>query len=223
MIKFIAAVCMLIDHIGFMFFPEYLIFRIVGRLAMPLFAFCMARAFSSGMEFDKSFKYFVRLFIFAVVSQIPYHFFIPGSLNVGFTWLIGFMLLFVVVKFFDMPVFYASFFAVVAVFCLVFTIVFPVDYGLYGVLYPLVLYFGFFKLNKYKLLGALVGSCLILLVYFYHRSGHPLQLFALFSVFVIGVVYRFDCDRLINLKKWVYYVFYPVHISLLVVFNAALK
>ncbi|MBQ2889378.1 MAG: conjugal transfer protein TraX, partial [Clostridia bacterium] len=32
-LKIIAAISMLIDHIGYMFFPDILIFRIIGRLA----------------------------------------------------------------------------------------------------------------------------------------------------------------------------------------------
>ena len=45
MIKFIAAMLMLADHIGAILFPEFIVLRILGRLAMPMFAFSMARAF----------------------------------------------------------------------------------------------------------------------------------------------------------------------------------
>ena len=37
MLKIIAAISMLIDHIGYMFFPDVIIFRIIGRLAFPIF------------------------------------------------------------------------------------------------------------------------------------------------------------------------------------------
>ena len=40
-IKFIAAFTMLVDHVGYMFFDE-LVWRIIGRIAMPLFAFAIA-------------------------------------------------------------------------------------------------------------------------------------------------------------------------------------
>ena len=41
-LKILACVFMLIDHVGLTFFPEHDIFRILGRLAFPLFAFFIA-------------------------------------------------------------------------------------------------------------------------------------------------------------------------------------
>ena len=41
-IKLIAAVSMLIDHVGYYLFPTVAVFRIVGRLAFPIFAFFIA-------------------------------------------------------------------------------------------------------------------------------------------------------------------------------------
>ena len=38
-IQWVAALTMLIDHIGMMFFPTVLGFRAIGRLSFPLFAF----------------------------------------------------------------------------------------------------------------------------------------------------------------------------------------
>ena len=37
-LKLIAAVAMTIDHIGVMLFPRVLLLRIIGRLALPIFA-----------------------------------------------------------------------------------------------------------------------------------------------------------------------------------------
>ena len=52
MIKLIAAVAMLIDHIGALLLYDYYDLRIyynlcrmIGRIALPLFAFCIARGF----------------------------------------------------------------------------------------------------------------------------------------------------------------------------------
>ena len=41
-IQFIAALTMLIDHIGMVFFPSVIGFRAIGRLSFPLFAFGIA-------------------------------------------------------------------------------------------------------------------------------------------------------------------------------------
>ena len=45
MIKLFALITMVIDHIGLVFFPNVIIFRIIGRLSMPLFAYCVARGY----------------------------------------------------------------------------------------------------------------------------------------------------------------------------------
>ena len=45
LLKIIAAVTMLIDHAGLMLFPQATWMRAVGRLAFPLFAFCIAEGF----------------------------------------------------------------------------------------------------------------------------------------------------------------------------------
>ena len=42
LIKLIAMITMLADHAGKMFFPQYYLFRIVGRLAFPIYAYCIA-------------------------------------------------------------------------------------------------------------------------------------------------------------------------------------
>ena len=41
-LKIIAAITMFIDHMGLMLFPKTLIFRYIGRLAFPIFAFMIA-------------------------------------------------------------------------------------------------------------------------------------------------------------------------------------
>ena len=35
MIELVAVVSMIIDHVGFVFFPEMIIFQIIGRLSEP--------------------------------------------------------------------------------------------------------------------------------------------------------------------------------------------
>ena len=41
-LKIIAAISMLLDHIGLILFPSIEIFRILGRIAFPIFAFTIA-------------------------------------------------------------------------------------------------------------------------------------------------------------------------------------
>lgn len=62
----LAMVTMLIDHIGIVFFPEYQIFRYIGRIAFPLYAYFLV----SGYHHTRNKrKYFIRLLITAVISE----------------------------------------------------------------------------------------------------------------------------------------------------------
>ena len=44
-LKLIAMVSMVFDHVGDNFFPEQTWMRVIGRIAMPIFAFCVAEGF----------------------------------------------------------------------------------------------------------------------------------------------------------------------------------
>ena len=58
-LKLIAAVTMFIDHAGLILFPQYRIFRIIGRLAFPIYAYCIAEGFRYTRNRK---KYFLRVF-----------------------------------------------------------------------------------------------------------------------------------------------------------------
>ena len=88
-IKLLASFFMLIDHIGFVLFPNILTLRMIGRLAFPLFAF------QAGISYEHTKnkrKYILRLIIFTIVSQIPYYLSLKAAnssefntLNIGAT------------------------------------------------------------------------------------------------------------------------------------------
>ncbi|MBR2388375.1 MAG: hypothetical protein IKB02_06350 [Clostridia bacterium] len=68
-LKIIALISMTIDHIGLMFFPQYNIFRIIGRIALPIFSFMIAE----GCRYTKNkLRYFLTVFLLGMVCQIAY-------------------------------------------------------------------------------------------------------------------------------------------------------
>ena len=68
-LKLIAIITMVIDHAGKMFFPQYPFLRIIGRIAFPIFCYCL----TVGSLYTRSMsKYILRVFILALISQPIY-------------------------------------------------------------------------------------------------------------------------------------------------------
>ena len=68
-LKIIAMVSMVFDHVGDMFFPEVMWPRMIGRIAMPVFAFCVAEGYAHTRDRR---KYIARMGAFALISEIPF-------------------------------------------------------------------------------------------------------------------------------------------------------
>lgn len=84
-LKIIAVVCMLIDHIAVAFVPRDsflgLLMHLIGRLTTPIMAFFIAEGYYKTRNVT---VYALRLFIFELISHIPYNWFLYGSLQDGF-------------------------------------------------------------------------------------------------------------------------------------------
>ena len=92
-LKIIALITMFCDHFGDAFLGHFSIFNLIGRFAFPIFAFQISEGYMHTRNIK---KYFLRLSVFALISQIPFslfsHKFLHSSilsLNVFFTLLLG--------------------------------------------------------------------------------------------------------------------------------------
>lgn len=90
-LKCIAMICMLIDHTGAVLFPQYLILRMIGRLAFPIYCFLLVEG---AMHTSNIRKYKLRLLAFALISEIPFDLAFRGKIswehqNVFFTLFLG--------------------------------------------------------------------------------------------------------------------------------------
>jgi hypothetical protein len=86
-IKMLAAIFMVFDHIGVVFFPKNQLFRLIGRLSFPLFAWLLTR----GERYTRSFgQYLLRLFFLGLISEPLYLLALSGTrLNILFTLSLG--------------------------------------------------------------------------------------------------------------------------------------
>ncbi len=76
-VKILAAILMVVDHVGFFLFPDLIILRIIGRVSFPLFAYMLAE----GCRYTKNkTQHFVLLFGLALLCQIVIFFFDNGNI-----------------------------------------------------------------------------------------------------------------------------------------------
>ncbi|WP_430884913.1 TraX family protein [Fusibacter sp. JL216-2] len=191
-LKFLAMLTMLIDHIGYMFFPSQMLWRIIGRLSFPIFAFLIAR----GYRYTSSkVKYAGRLFIFGLISQIPYIYFVPGKLNIMFTLFIGL----IIIELFE------SKFKVLSFGLLAIGHFFPVSYGVYGLMMILIFHMTYGDENKTML------SYFLLSFWAYISTKNNIQAMSVFALFPILL----DPVTKIKVPRMVGYLFYPGHITAL--------
>ena len=89
LLKIIALACMVIDHVGQVFFPQIVEMRLIGRMAFPLYAWCLV----VGAEYTRSpARYALRLLAVGALSQPLYAlaFHLPWQdLNIFFGLLMG--------------------------------------------------------------------------------------------------------------------------------------
>lgn len=102
-LKIIAMIAMFIDHYGMIGLAgdNWVLFRAIGRLAFPIFAFQIATGYSHTKNTK---KYLLTLFIFALISEIPFnllqgHIIYPLSQNVMFTFTLGIIFIKAINKF----------------------------------------------------------------------------------------------------------------------------
>jgi len=201
MLKIIGIISMTIDHIGYLFFPELAWTRIVGRIAFPIFAY----GISQGYIYTKNLKlYMYRLLIFALISQIPYYLFISRNhLNVIFTLLLGLISLIFIDKY--------NFFAVLIPAAAAYLM--KSEYGVYGIL--ITVFFYYFR-NNHKMLFLTFS---IMTVIYSVLIKWDLQLW---SLIVLPFILCFKNTR-INVNKYVFYAYYPLHIAVLGLIKTFMK
>lgn len=215
-LKIIAVVTMLVDHIGFLFFPEEQIFRIIGRISFPLFAFLIAEGFLKTKDVK---SYLKRLSLFAVISQIPFSIFesLGGnsvfSFNILFSLALGVLVLLIITKVKNMPI---KSLAILAILALAYFGDF--SYGVYGILSILGSYL--FIKNRRAGITALSVLPFLETMRLFLMNIFFLQFFAVLSLIPI---YFYNGNQGPKISKWLFYWFYPVHLLVLSLIFIAIK
>jgi len=206
LLKWIAIITMTVDHVGVMLYPEFTVLRFIGRFSFPLFAYLLIL----GIENTRNIRYyFTRLFIFALISQVPFFLALDygpfDSLNIFFTLSSGLLFIYFFKK--------SSVFVLVPVFA---SLVLPFDYGIYGIAVIGCMYilkentkFGVFSLVLLNTLFLVPWS-----IQFLSISAIPLIL--LHKNGSLNITKETTEQFTIPLwRKYFFYVYYPLHLTLL--------
>ncbi len=229
-LKIIAVISMTVDHIGFMFFPQNDVFRIIGRISFPIFAFMIAE----GCKYTRNkLRYLLTVFFIGFICQIVYSLYSNDLyMNILITFSISILLIYSLQRFktalFDVnatPIFkmllaVVFVFLVAAVYC--FNLLVAVDYGFFGCMLP-VFASAFhlpkncdreelvkFDTNKVSLLFLTLGMLLLTL-----DSGIG-QAWCLLS---LPFLFLYSGHRGKYRMKYFFYLYYPAHLLILEFIN----
>jgi uncharacterized membrane protein YoaK (UPF0700 family) len=223
-LKLFAIFTMLIDHIAAIVLVSYLdvaqvkmvywVMRGIGRLAFPIFCFFIVEGF---FHTSSRSRYALRLFVFALISEIPFdlafhnHWYYADYQNVYFTLLLGLLTIwgmdagnhYLSERMEGKKRFWLSCLLVAG--CTVVGALLAellhTDYGAIGVCVIVILYRWYFS-SRAK--GMALGSVVLLF-------SSYLEIISLVDVWLIS---RYNGERGRRMKYF-FYVFYPLHILLL--------
>lgn len=222
-LKLLAIITMAIDHSAVVLFPViealrlpiaffgktttlYWIMRKIGRLAFPIFCFLITEGYQHTRN---KIKYGLRLLVFAVISEIPFNMMCTGKAlswdyqNVYFTLFMGLAMIFAFESIQKQLLKYLALAGIGLI-----AAYFNADYGLNGVLLVFMIY----VLRSVPAVQPMIA--------------YPLLLGEIHAVMAFIPINLYNGQRGFirsGWLKWLFYIFYPLHITVLVGIQHLLK
>lgn len=200
-LKIIAIITMVIDHTGYALVPTSLLMRSIGRIAFPLFTYSIMVGYFNTHDLK---KYMLRLLVIGLISQPIYMLlFNTYEPNIMFT-LIAELILYYSLdnkKWLNIP------------FLIVIPILFRFDYSI--IYFYLVLIFYYCRNNK------LLLYVVYMLFYFSYAIsdqmyGNIPSCLTVCAVFALPFI-LINTKTNIKLNKYFFYIFYPLHLLILLI------
>lgn len=211
-LKMLALITMTIDHIGMYLLPQYLFFRIIGRLSMPIYAYMIAE----GCRYTRNRgKYLLLTAGVGFLCQVVYYI-AMGSLYqcILITFSLSILLIYSIdnaLKKRTIPAYLLAGFTLLAVFFL--TRILPVllsgtdysvSYDYFGVLLPVFTFLG--RNKKQRLMFTALGQVLM------NLDLGGIQWLCLLSLLPLAL---YDGTRGKMKLKYLFYIYYPAHLAAL--------
>ena len=226
LLKLIAIISMLIDHMGSQLFPQYPVMRQIGRLAFPIFAYCIA----VGCIYTRSiWKYALRVGVMAILVQPLYAATMGHALSGAFDWAQGFYRPDLILEHYysgKLNILFSlcagilliwtirdkKYIATAALIAFLFMFEKRLDYGINGIIL-MVLFFAFVDRPLISLTW--VGLFMLYMgapsLFTQMRPYFGTQIYALLALPLIYIPMKTG----LRLNKYVFYIFYPAHLALI--------
>lgn len=202
-------ITMVIDHVGWLFFPDTEVLNIIGRISFPIFAFLIAVGSTKTKNIN---AYIRRLLLFGAISQLPYSYmsYIAGNelywnLNIFFTLAFGLWLISLIQK----KQYEYTVFGFIGL--TLFSVFVPYDYENYGLLVILASYL-FITRRGWGVLALLATTISYYLFASVLGIDVTIQLFAIAGIIPI-LFYNGTSGP--QTHRLLLYWFYPLHLALL--------
>lgn len=220
MLKIIAVICMIIDHISKIFRIDNIFLIALGRISFILFAFLVAE----GIYYTHNKKkYFINLLILALLTEVPFDYIFEMNFisfnhqNVIWTFLMAFSVIIFMEKLIKIDkkgcylyyplILFSTFF--IGTF-------FKLDYMGMGVL--LVIFFYYLKKGGRNNIVTISILIILFCSVFYFVDNKDNQLYGILSIIPLCF---YNNKRGANNKfiKYMFYSFYPLHLILLYIID----
>ncbi len=212
LLKTVAMLSMLADHAGKALFPDLLILQLFGRIAFPLFAYMIAE----GCRYTRNrARYFLGIFLLGAACQCVYLVAMRSLyLGVLITFSLSIAVIFALDAFLSRKstaralllggvLLLTVFLALIAP-ALFTKQGFALDYGIYGVFFPIAVYYAKSKNDRLVFVASL-----LLLRGIFIGGKHWAALLAL------PLLFLYNGKRGKYNLKYLFYIFYPAHLAII--------
>ena len=239
-LKYIAIIAMAIDHIAHVFVPYEsvlgIFMNIIGMIAGPIMFYSVVEGYHHSRSLN---KYLLRLGVFAIISQLPFIYFVNGGfaasldiqsyfyINIIYTMLLGTFAIHIRRKL-KKPIIAIILILFLSILCI------PTDWGMLGIIFIIIFDYFYGNFKKQAL-----AYCMIVLLLIISNTGIHIALFTFFDEGIFNVsdlnisgidqagmflpiillgFYNGKKGKGGIFAKWFFYIFYPLHFLVLSLF-----
>ena len=211
-LKILAMITMTIDHIGLILFPYNIVFRMIGRLAFPIYAFMIAegcrhtRSMGRYLGLMAGLAFGYQVVSFLAIGSLRQCILVTFSMSIGLIWL-GKQ---AVEK--KKPLFWVPMaLGILTVYGITEVLPgllpgtdFDVDYSFWGVMIPVAVYFA--PKPSWRLVACGLGLALLV------KDSYWIQWLSLLALPFLAL---YNGQRGKANLKWIFYFYYPAHLLFL--------